>query len=73
MELAGWAEETTAGGERSVKIEDYHIDMHTSGAAMGRGKEHWWNDGAKLLNQIDGLDSRWSDYLRASYLKKRSG
>ena len=74
MELAGWAEETTARGERSVKIEDYQIDMHTGrGAAMGRGKEHWWNDGAQLLNQIDDLDSRWGDYFRASYLKKRSG
>ncbi|HEV3044035.1 MAG TPA: AAA family ATPase [Roseiarcus sp.] len=71
MEIAGWAEEVTARGERSVKIEDFHIDMHTSrGAAMGRGKEHWWSDGALLLDQIQGLDSRWGDYLRKPYVKK---
>jgi len=71
MEIAGWAEEVVARGERSVKVEDYHIDMHTSrGAALGRGREHWWNEGALLLNQIDGLDSRWGDYLRRLYAGK---
>jgi hypothetical protein len=45
--------------------------MHTSrGAAMGRGKEHWWSDGALLLDQIQGLDSRWGDCLRKPCVKK---
>jgi hypothetical protein len=31
---------------------------------MGRGRDHWWHSGgAVLLNQIEGLDSRWGDYL----------
>jgi replication-associated recombination protein RarA len=68
MEIAGWAEEVTQRGERSVRVEDYHIDMHTSrGAAMGRGKDHWWGEGALLLNQVEGLDGRWGEYLRRPY------
>jgi replication-associated recombination protein RarA len=74
MEIAGWAEEATEKKERAVKVEDFHIDMHTSrGAAIGRGKEHWWNDGALLLNQIEGLDSRWGDYLRRDVKKPDQG
>jgi replication-associated recombination protein RarA len=70
MEIAAWAEEATSRGERTVKIEDSHIDMHTSrGVAMGRGKEHWWKEGTLLHNQIEGFDSRWGDYLRKLYAK----
>ena len=68
MEIAGWAEEVTARGEREVVVEDYHVDMHTArGVAMGRGRGQWWAEGAVLLNQIEGLDSRWGDYLRRLY------
>ena len=68
MEIAGWAEEVIARGERDVVIEDYHVDMHTArGVAVGRGREQWWAEGAVLLNQIEGLDSRWGDYLRRLY------
>jgi quercetin dioxygenase-like cupin family protein len=68
MEIAGWAEEVTSRGERSVIVEDYHVDMHTArGVTMGRGREQWWAEGAVLLNQIDGLDCRWGDYLRRLY------
>jgi replication-associated recombination protein RarA len=68
MELAGWTEEVVARGERSVEVQDFHIDCHTSrGVAMGRGRAHWWGDGARLDNQIEGLDRRWGDYLRKLY------
>jgi len=66
MELAAWAEAVTARGERRVVVHDYQVDFHTRrGTLMGRGRDHWWNSGgAVLLNQIDGLDPRWGDYLR---------
>ena len=68
MEIAGWTEEVTARCERRVVVEGYHVDMHTArGVAVGRGREQWWAEGAVLLNQIDGLDSRWGDYLRLLY------
>jgi replication-associated recombination protein RarA len=68
MEIAVWAKEVLARGERTIEIEDYHVDMHTRrGVAMGRGTEQWWQEGARLDNQIEGLDSKYGDYLRALY------
>jgi hypothetical protein len=31
---------------------------------MGRGKAHWWNEGALLENRLPGYDPKWGDYLR---------
>jgi|SRR5579859_1461837 len=68
MELAGWAHEVVTRGERRVEVEDYMLDLHTRrGAAMGRGTEHWWNDGARLDNQVGGFEIKWGDYLRKLY------
>ena len=65
QELAGWTEEVVRRGERAVEVQDFHLDMHTvRGVSMGRGKEHWWNEGALVRNPVAGLDSRWGDYLR---------
>ena len=65
MELGNWAREVLKRGERKVEIEDYHVDLHTRrGVALGRGTEHWWADGARLDNQVEGLDPKYGDYLR---------
>jgi replication-associated recombination protein RarA len=65
QELAGWTEEVVTRGERAVEVQDFHIDMHTArGVSMGRGKKHWWNEGAIIRDPVKGLDSRWGDYLR---------
>jgi len=65
MELAGWAHEVVTRGERKLEVEDYMVDLHTRrGAAMGRGTEHWWSDGARLDNQVGGFETKWGDYLR---------
>lgn len=74
MELAGWAAEVTASGERKLDIKDWMVDLHTSrGAAMGRGPAHWWNaGGAQLDNQIEGLDPRYGDYLRARFADEKA-
>jgi len=76
MELAAWAEAVTSRGERKVVVEDYQVDFHTRrGTQMGRDRDHWWHSGGSvLLNQIDGLDSRWGDYLLAiNPPKKKKG
>lgn len=68
MELGSWAREVLTRGERKIEIEDYHVDLHTRrGVALGRGTEHWWADGARLDNSIEGLDPRYGDYLRKLY------
>jgi replication-associated recombination protein RarA len=65
MELAGWTREVVARGERKVDVQDFMLDLHTRrGAGMGRGKDHWWNEGARLENRIPGYDAKWGDYLR---------
>ena len=72
MELAAWAESVTARGERKVVVEDYQVDFHTRrGTLMGRGRDHWWHSGgAVLLNQIEGLETKWGDYLRELNMPK---
>jgi len=65
MELAGWTRAVVARGERKVEVQDFMLDLHTRrGAGMGRGKAHWWNEGARLENRTPGYDPKWVDYLR---------
>jgi replication-associated recombination protein RarA len=64
-ELAGWTREVVTRGERAVNVEDFMVDMHTRrGAEMGRDAAHWWNEGARLENRVDGYDPKWGKYLR---------
>jgi replication-associated recombination protein RarA len=65
MELSGWTREVVERGERKVEVEDFMVDLHTRrGVEMGRTVAHWWNEGAKLENRMDGYDPKWGDYLR---------
>jgi len=65
MELSGWTKEVVERRERRVEVEDFMVDLHTRrGTEMGRTVAHWWNEGAKLENRIDGYDPKWGDYLR---------
>jgi replication-associated recombination protein RarA len=69
MELAAWAESVVKRGERQVVVHDYQVDFHTRrGIEMGRGRDHWWHSGGAVLeNQIEGLETKWGDYLRKLY------
>jgi replication-associated recombination protein RarA len=65
MELAGWTRQVVARGERKVEVQDFMLDLHTrEGASMGRGKAHWWKEGARLENRIADYNPKWGDYLR---------
>lgn len=58
-------------GERAVETKDFMVDMHTRrGAELGRGTEHWWNEGAHLENEVGGFETKWGDYLRNLYAGK---
>jgi replication-associated recombination protein RarA len=73
MEVATWAKEVLARGERKIVVEDYHVDLHTRrGVEMNRGPAHWWAAGARLDNQVENLDSKYGDYLRALYADPES-
>ncbi len=68
MEVANWAKEVLTRGERRIEVQDLHIDLHTRrGVEMGRGTEHWWGDGARLDNQVEGLPTKYGAYLKALY------
>jgi replication-associated recombination protein RarA len=66
-DLAGWARQVVESGERIVEVQDFHIDHHTRrGVEWGRGPSFWLeNGGGRLENEIEGLDTRWGDYVRA--------
>ncbi len=68
MEIASWAREVLTRGERKIVVEDYHVDLHTRrGVEMGRDAAHWWGEGARLDNQVENLNPKYGDYLRARY------
>jgi replication-associated recombination protein RarA len=69
MELGAWAEAVVNQGERQVVVHDYQVDHHTRrGREMGRGRAHWWHSGGAVLeNLVEGLETRWGDYLRELY------
>jgi replication-associated recombination protein RarA len=66
-DLAIWAREVVARGERKLEVLDFEVDYHTRrGVAMGRGPQHWLTEGGgQLDNQLDGLETKWGDYVRA--------
>lgn len=39
------------------EIPDFAYDKHTqNGRQMGRGVEHWWQEGCKLSNEVRGMN-----------------
>jgi replication-associated recombination protein RarA len=73
MELAVWAKDVVDKGERKVDVKDFMLDMHTHrGAEMGRGTEQWWNEGARLENEVGGFETKWGDYLRKHHGGQRA-
>ncbi|SER33394.1 AAA family ATPase [Microlunatus flavus] len=66
MELAFWASTQIDSGERSVEVQDLHVDHHTRrGVQRGRGTDFWWAAGGhQLTNELHPEGSPWSAYVR---------
>ena len=48
------------------EIPDYAIDMHTKdGKAAGRGRRHFWEEGAQVSPEWDGRETTYHDRLSA--------
>jgi len=74
MEVAGWAKAVVESGERKVEVEDYHVDLHTRrGVEMGRDPSQWWEQGSRLDNLVEGLPTKYGDYLKARQAAERKG
>jgi replication-associated recombination protein RarA len=52
------------GGESVVSVPDYALCVHTrAGQEMGRGLMHWWENGARVNNELETADHRYRDAL----------
>ena len=51
-------------GETVVSIPDYALCVHTrAGQEMGRGLLQWWENGAKVSNELETADHSYRDQL----------
>ena len=56
-EMVNWAMHAVAQGKAKPSIPDYALDMHTAqGRAMGRGRRHFFEEGAKLAPELPHRD-----------------
>jgi replication-associated recombination protein RarA len=53
-------------GNFTLDIPDVALDMHTAqGKAMGRGRRHFWEEGAKIHPELPGRDTSYLEQIRA--------
>jgi hypothetical protein len=53
-------------GELLVSVPDYALCVHTkAGQEMGRGLSHWWENGARVNDEIETADHAYRDELIA--------
>ena len=63
-EMVNWVIAGVESGELRPKIPDYALDMHTGdGQAMGRGKQHFWQEGAKIAPELPNRDTTYRDKM----------
>jgi replication-associated recombination protein RarA len=56
-EMLNWVKYAVERGEARATIPDYALDVHTAaGRAKGRGKRHFYEQGAKLSPELPGRD-----------------
>ncbi len=55
------------------QIPDYALDMHTAaGQKMGRGKQHFWQQGAKIAPELANRERKYFERM-AAILKDEDG
>ncbi|MCB0188050.1 MAG: hypothetical protein KDE31_27470 [Caldilineaceae bacterium] len=63
-EMINWMIHGVAAGTLRATIPDYALDMHTGdGQKMGRGKAHFWGEGAKVAPELPNRDTTYRDYI----------
>jgi replication-associated recombination protein RarA len=59
-EMAIWIKRGVEGGRRLPTIPDYALDLHTKrGSEMGRGMDHFLEEGAKLIPELPNRDTTY--------------
>jgi replication-associated recombination protein RarA len=65
-EMAIWIKREVEGGRRLPTIPDYALDMHTKrGSEMGRGLDHFLEEGAKLIPELPERDTTYRQRVLA--------
>ena len=59
-EMLNWVKHAVESGAVMPEIPDYALDMHTAeGQAKGRGRRHFYEEGAKLNPELPGRDDTY--------------
>jgi replication-associated recombination protein RarA len=63
-EMYGWIQKAVAAGDLLPTIPDYALDRHTArGQAMGRGRQHFYEEAARLVPEVEGRDLTYRERL----------
>lgn len=63
-EMINWIIAGFDDGTLRPTIPDYALDMHTAdGQKMGRGKQHFWAEGAKISPEMPERETKYRDKL----------
>jgi replication-associated recombination protein RarA len=63
-EHADWVATKVALGEALVRVPDYAHCVHTrAGQELGRGLVQWWENGARVQDELPTADHRYRDEL----------
>lgn len=66
-DMANWAKQSVALGERLPEIPDVAIDMHTSrGEAMGRDYRFFMEEASKVIPEIPDKDQTYRNWILAA-------
>lgn len=65
-EMVNWLMAAVAQGQARPTIPDYALDMHTAaGKAMGRGRRHFWEEGAQISPELPERELTYRQRLLA--------
>jgi replication-associated recombination protein RarA len=68
-EMVNWLIHEVEQAGRLPTIPDYALDMHTAqGQALGRGKLHFWEEGAKVAPECQDRDRTYRERMLAILL-----
>jgi replication-associated recombination protein RarA len=73
-EMAIWIKREVEEGRRLPAIPDYALDLHTKrGSEMGRGMDHFLEEGAKLIPELPNRDTTYRQRVLALLKGEKEG
>jgi hypothetical protein len=73
-EMTNWARDAVETGAAKPEVFDDAIDMHTiRGQTMGRDFRHWFENGARVENELPKRDLTYRERVLAMIDRKENG